>query len=115
MATWCGHGRSRGDAELAAGALVYASEILVDEALVVVDINGLLSDEIETAWECFTDQAYEDMDHERLYQPVMNGVDEEPGLAHLGIARAGAKDWFTPFADGGYVHPFAAEADGDER
>ncbi|WP_326797286.1 hypothetical protein OG946_19195 [Streptomyces sp. NBC_01808] len=103
-----------GYAELSCVAEELLLRLLINEALVVVDVGGLMSDEIKAAWECFTDQMYEDMDHEWLYQPVMDGIDEEPGLAHLGIAQEGVKDWFTPFADGGYVHPFAAEADGDE-
>jgi hypothetical protein len=74
-----------------------------------------VSEEIKVAWECFADQVYEDRDHEWLYQPAMDGIDEEPSIAHLGIAPMGVKDWFTPFDDRGYVHPFAAvEADGDE-
>ncbi|KAB8161796.1 hypothetical protein FH609_020350 [Streptomyces sp. 3MP-14] len=101
-------------AELSCVAEELLLRLLLDEALVVVDINGLLSEEIKVAWECFADQVYEDTDHEWLYQPAMDGTDEEPSLAHLGTAPMGAKDWFTPFDDRGYVHPFAAaEADGD--
>jgi hypothetical protein len=39
---------------------------------------------------------YEDMDHEWLYEPDADGIDEDPAFAHMGIALMGIKDWFTP-------------------
>jgi hypothetical protein len=55
------------------------------------------------------------MDHELLYQPAADGIDKDPAFAHLGIAPMGVKDWFTPFNDGRYVHPYAPNEDEKSR
>jgi hypothetical protein len=86
---------------------------LLVKAEVVADTYGLLDDGIQAAWDAFADEAYEDMDHEWLYQPEMDGIEQDPALAHLGIAPMGVKDWFTPFNEERYVHPYAANEDAE--
>ncbi|MDT3397635.1 hypothetical protein RKE29_13395 [Streptomyces sp. B1866] len=89
--------------------------ILLTKAEVTVDLYGLLSDEVSTAWEVFADGVYEDMDHEWLYDPAADGIDKDPASAHLGIAPMGVKDWFTPFGDKRHVHPYAANGEEEEQ
>jgi hypothetical protein len=55
------------------------------------------------------------MDHEWLYEPDADGIDEDPASAHMGIAPMGIKDWFTPFNEGRYVHPYAANVDEEKE
>lgn len=89
--------------------------LLLTHAEVAADTYGLLTDELRTAWEVFADEVYDDMDHEWLYDPAADDIDQDPGLAHLGIAPMGVKDWFTPFDEEGHVHPYAANGDDDPR
>jgi hypothetical protein len=88
--------------------------LLLIQANATADIFGLLSGEVSTALGVFADGVYEDMDHEWLYQPAADGIDEDPSFAHMGIVPMGIKDWFTPFNEGRYVHPYAANVDEDE-
>lgn len=86
--------------------------LLLTEAEVTADLYGLLNDEVRQAFEIFANEVYEDMDHEWLYQPSADGIDEDPAFAHMGIAPMGINDWFKPFNDERFVHVYAA--DGDE-
>ena len=85
--------------------------LLLQTAEVTLELYGLMDQDVATAWECFADGVYEDMDHEWLYDPSMDGLDQDPAAARLGIAPMGLKDWFTPFNEGRYVHPFAIYED----
>jgi hypothetical protein len=49
------------------------------------------------------------MDHEWLYDDSMDGIDESTVGAALGVAPMAFKAWFTPFNEGRYVHPSAAD------
>lgn len=84
---------------------------LITEAEVTADLYGLLDDEVRTALEAFTNEVFEDMDHEWLYEPAADGIDEDPALAHMGIAPMGINNWFTPFNEGRFVHSYAANDD----
>ncbi|WP_405584923.1 hypothetical protein [Streptomyces sp. NBC_01190] len=81
--------------------------LLLIQANVTADTFGLLDDEVGTALGVFADGVYEDLDHEWLYEPAADGIEEDPALAQMGIAPMGIKDWFTPFNEGRYVHPYA--------
>lgn len=49
----------------------------------------------------------EDTDFEFLYREDMDGVEDDPGTqAALGIEVSPVGNWFTPFNDGRYVHPY---------
>ncbi|GAA3810190.1 hypothetical protein GCM10022403_050080 [Streptomyces coacervatus] len=78
-------------------------KFLLAQAEVTADLYELLSDEVETALEVFADGVYEDMDHEWLYAPPADG-----------IGKGAVQDWFIPFGDERYVHPYAANDDGDD-
>ena len=85
--------------------------LLLQTAEVTLELYGLMDQDVATAWEYFVEGVYEDMDHEWLYDPSMDGIDQDPAAAHLGIAPMGLKNWFTPFNEGRYVHPFATYED----
>jgi len=97
--------------QLACVAEELLMRLLLIEAKVTADLYGLLDGEVRVALETFADAVYEDMHHEWLYEPAADGIDQDPALAHMGIAPMGLKDWFTPFNDGRQVHPYAAGAD----
>ncbi|MEH0397194.1 hypothetical protein ACN6K8_003561 [[Kitasatospora] papulosa] len=84
--------------------------LLLEQAKSTLDLYGLLDSGTSSALDSFADQVYEDMDHEWLYDDAADGIDEEPALASLGIASMGIKNWFTPFNEGRYVHPYAFDA-----
>jgi hypothetical protein len=63
--------------------------LLLIQAEVIADLYGLLDDEVRQALEFFADGVYEDMDHEWLYDPSADGIDEDPAFAHMGIAPQG--------------------------
>ncbi|MFF7972194.1 hypothetical protein [Streptomyces sp. NPDC007905] len=67
---------------------------LVTQAEVTADLYNLLTDEVATALETFAD-----------------GIDEDPTPDPPDLAPLGVEDWFTPFDDEGFVHPYAAHDD----
>jgi hypothetical protein len=87
--------------------------LLLTQTEVTADLYGLLDDEVRQALEVFADEVYEDMDHEWLYQPAADGIDEDPAFAQMGIAPMGINDWFKPFNDERFVHVYAADDDSD--
>ncbi|WP_308117943.1 hypothetical protein [Streptomyces buecherae] len=92
-----------------------ALRLLLREAEIALDLFGLLDDGVSLALECFADSVYEDMNHEWLYDDSMDGIDESPVGAYLGVAPMGISRWFTPFAAGRYVHPYAADDEPDDE
>lgn len=86
-----------------------ALRLLLRQATATLDLYGLLDEGVSSALNAFADGVYEDMDHDWLYDGSMDGIDEDPAAASLGIAPMGIKSWFTPFNEGRYVHPYAAD------
>lgn len=76
-----------------------------------LDLYGLLTPGTTEALNSLRENVYEDLDHEWLYDPAMDGIDQDPVSAHLGIAPMSVKDWFTPFNQHRTVHPYAAADD----
>lgn len=81
-------------------------KFLVGQAEAAADLYDLLSEEVETALQVFADRLGEDMDHDWLYVPAADGE-----------AKGTVQDWFIPFGDERYVHPYAAndDSDGDDE
>jgi hypothetical protein len=102
-----------GFVQLACVAEELLMRLLLIQAEVAAETFGLLTDEVTTALEIFADGVFEDMDHEWLYEPAADGVDEDPALAHMGIAPMDINSWFKPFNKGRFVHPYAADDDSD--
>lgn len=80
------------------------------EAKVCLETFSLLDDGVEQALDCFADLVYEDMDHGWLYDDAKDGIEGAPVGEMLSIAPLGLADWFTPFNNGRYVHPYAMDA-----
>ncbi|WP_406440149.1 hypothetical protein OHB14_15175 [Streptomyces sp. NBC_01613] len=78
-------------------------KFLLSQAEATADLYGLLSDEVEKALQVFGDGVFEDMDHEWLYAPAADGIGR------------GVQDWFIPFDEERYVHPYAANDDNDDE
>ncbi|MER5688114.1 hypothetical protein [Streptomyces sp. NPDC002205] len=87
-----------------------ALRLLLTEAKVCLEAFDLLDDGVEQALDCFADLVYEDMDHEWLYDDAKDGIEDSPVGEMLGIAPMGLADWFKPFNDGRYLHPYATDA-----
>lgn len=86
-----------------------ALKLLLTETNVTLETFGLLDDGVSAALDSFADNVYEDMDHEWLYDDSMDGIDESAVGESLGVAPMAFKAWFTPFNEGRYVHPSAAD------
>ncbi|WP_042425491.1 hypothetical protein [Streptacidiphilus anmyonensis] len=76
-----------------------------------LDLYGLLTPGTAEALGSLRENVYEDLDHEWLYGPAMDGIDQDPTAAHLGIAPMAVKDWFTPFNQSRSVHPYATDGE----
>ncbi|WP_259446449.1 hypothetical protein [Streptomyces geysiriensis] len=85
-----------------------ALRLLLNATNVTLETFGLLDDGVSAALDAFTNNVYEDIDHEWLYDDSMDGADESAVGSALGVAPMAFKAWFTPFNEGRYVHPSAA-------
>ena len=56
------------------------------------------------------DSLFEDLDHEMLYDPALDGISNDPECASLGIADLDVAAWFEPFNER-TVNPYAADDD----
>ncbi|MFJ8955162.1 hypothetical protein ACIRO1_34200 [Streptomyces sp. NPDC102381] len=86
-----------------------ALRLLLNEAKVCLETFGLLDDGVEQALDGFADLVYEDMDHEWLYDDAADGIEDSPVGEMSRIAPMGLADWFKPFNEGRYVHPYAMD------
>jgi hypothetical protein len=84
--------------------------LLLETAEATLDLHGLLHRGVREALDAFRANLYEDLDHESLYDPSLDGIDEDPAVAAPGNTPMGVDDWFTPFDGDGPVHPYVAEA-----
>lgn len=98
--------------ELSCVAEELVLRLLLREAEAALDLFGLLDEGVAAALGCFADSVYEDMDHEWLYDDSMDGIDESPVGAYLGVAPMGIGRWFSAFNEARYVHPYAADETG---
>ncbi|KQV04423.1 MULTISPECIES: hypothetical protein [unclassified Kitasatospora] len=89
--------------------------LLLETTEATLDIHGLLDDGAQEALNSFRESVYEDLDHEWLYQSAMDGIDQDPAAALLGISSRGVDDWFTPFNAGRPVHPYVTGSATDEE
>ncbi|MFI7499030.1 hypothetical protein ACIBVL_11055 [Streptomyces sp. NPDC049687] len=71
-----------------------ALRFLLGQATMILELYDLLDDEVAAALDAFAAGVYEDRDHELLYDDV---------------APLSFRSWFTPFHEGRYVHPSAAD------
>jgi hypothetical protein len=86
-----------------------ALRFLLSQATMTLELYGLLDDDMSAALDAFADNIYEDRDHEWLYDDAMDGIDDNAAGSALGVAPMAFESWFTPFNEGRYVHPSAAD------
>ncbi len=89
-----------------------ALRLLLRQANANLELFGLLDEGVSAALATFADSVYEDMDHEWLYDDSMDGIDESVVGSTLGVVPMSFDAWFTPFNEGRYVHPSAADEPG---
>ena len=83
-----------------------ALKLVLDQVEVLADLLpnlGLAEDWRSTA----EDMLFEDLDHELLYVPELDGIGNDPAVASMGMANLDVSAWFTPF-EGRTVNPYAA-------
>ncbi|ALO66607.1 hypothetical protein AS189_09045 [Arthrobacter alpinus] len=83
-----------------------ALKLVLDQVEVLADLLpnlGLAEDWRSTA----EDMLFEDLDHELLYVPELDGISNDPAVASAGMANLDVSAWFTPF-EGRTVNPYAA-------
>ncbi|MFI6448836.1 hypothetical protein [Kitasatospora sp. NPDC050543] len=89
--------------------------LLLETTEATLDIHDLLNDGVQEALGSFRENVYEYLDHEWLYDPAMDGIDQAPAAALLGVAPMSVDDWFAPFNASRPVHPYAAGSATDEE
>jgi hypothetical protein len=90
-----------------------AQEIALRLVLDGVEALGELYPELPLAsnWRSWAeDSLFEDLDHETLYDPSLDGISGDPDYAHLGMVDLDLASWFVPFT-GRVVTLYAADAD----
>lgn len=55
------------------------------------------------------EEAFQDADFEFLFDARFDGIEESELAEHLRMANLRFEDWFTPFANVPYVHPYIAD------
>ncbi len=90
--------------ELAAWAIIRRAQSVIEE-------EGLAGKKDEPEpFHSFIDVYFEDTDFEYLFDDAYDGIDEDPVVAHLGIASLSFHDWFKPFSDESsrIAHPYVS-------
>ncbi len=84
--------------ELGLRILLNETEVVADSADVALDEN----------WrEHLEELLFEDADHELLYNPAFDGIEDEPASQPPGMAPMRIEDWFKPFNDERSLPPYA--------
>lgn len=83
--------------ELALNAIVELAKALLEER------------EFEAGLEAFVDSAFQDTDFELLFDPRYDGFVDTEEAAKLGMGQLNFVEWFLPFLNVPYVHPFVHE------
>lgn len=81
-----------------------ALRLILDETEIVAESHEL---ELFDGWRALLEEyLFEDPDHEFLYAPALDGIDEDP---NLGMASLKFDDWFVPFNSERHPSPYAAD------
>ncbi len=90
--------------------LACTAEELALRALIARAESVLELEELDHDFEPFTDTVFEDLDHELLYAPELDGVETGKSAKALGYAFLEFDSWFRSFASAtSTVHPYAAD------
>ena len=83
-----------------------ALRALIEEAKEVLDQEGIKAD-----FGLFEDEAFQDADHEFLFMPEADGIEDSPEGARLGVGNLRFDEWFTPFLNAStQVHPYCTDS-----
>ena len=84
--------------ELACGMIINLAEIHLEE-------NGVKAD-----FGLFEEDIYQDSDFKLLYRADVDGIEDSPEFAYLGIGHLRLEEWFLPFDNAATAaHPYSAE------
>jgi hypothetical protein len=84
-----------------------ALRVLLDEAEVQADVAEV---ELDPAWRQHLEESvFEDTDHELLYDPAWDGIENQPELGPPGMAAMRFESWFTPFNTDRPLPPYALD------
>ena len=82
-----------------------ALRALIEEAKELLSQEGT-----EAEFGEFEDDAFQDTDHEFLFMPERDGIEDSAEAAHMGISPIRFDEWFTPFLNATTsVHPYCAD------
>jgi hypothetical protein len=84
-----------------------ALRALIEQAKSVLEMRGVNPD-----FDDFEDIAFQDLDHEILFDPSLDGLEDTAAGVQLGMGYLHFDDWFKPFDNAiTAVHPCAADED----
>jgi hypothetical protein len=66
-------------------------------------------DRIAGDFELYRGEAFQDQDHEFLFDPAYDGIEDSEVGRQMAIAHLRFDEWFAPFWNVPYVHPFAPQ------
>jgi hypothetical protein len=96
---------TRGWEPLASVAQELGLRVLLNLVDVVADTAGVALDD---GWrDHLEDLLFEDLDHELLYNPAHDGIEDDPDSQPPGMAPMRFADWFRPFSDERTMPPYA--------
>lgn len=72
-----------------------------EHAIALLELQGEAPD--FTAWD---DAVFEDLDHELLFNPALDGLPQTEAARLLGIGNLDVGEWFVPFNPPRVVHPY---------
>jgi hypothetical protein len=79
---------------------------------IMLNLTEFVADTAEVAlddgWRAYLEQLlFEDLDHELLYNPAFDGIEDDPQSQPPGMAPMRFADWFEPFSDERTMPPYA--------
>ena len=89
--------------DLACVAEEMALHALIEQATMDLERRG-----VEADFGDFCDDAFQDLDFLWLFDPKYDGIEDSPEGAFLGVGNLHFDEWFTPFLNVLYVHPYAS-------
>ena len=94
-----------------------ALHVVVERARNLLVMHEVLDEEeVRHLYSGFEEAAFDDLDHEWLYQVELDGFEDDPEFkARFGATDMRVGSWFRQIANvPGYVHPFAVDIDAPE-
>jgi hypothetical protein len=89
--------------ELACVAEELALYALIEQARAELDERGVDAD-----FGDFCDDAFQDLDFLWLFDPKYDGIADSPEGVYLGVGYLRVEEWFEPFLNVPYAHPYAS-------